>query len=620
MIIPDCTVVTMFFDLTRFYEHSRDVKTALASSKGLLNTPCYLVIFADSVMMPIIRNERKQFDNITYYVLMEVEDLPKYNKTQRVRENREKYHPTKDTRTCPENHIMQCSKVDLLLKAMDMDIFRTHMFAWVDGCTGENFYKIGRPGTSRMLLEAINRKDPSKFYLQVLNVTDKRFKDPKQKREYYAQYQWVVCGCFMVMGKEIGQKICHRVNEIFEETLNAGYGHGDEMLFLEILDEFYDHIVKSYGDYHHILPNFYSTQEGFHYIFNHIIKKYNNFGYYREAYDCCERIIQDIENNPAVPEDYESWWMQMLFQQYLAAYYYKPESAYGIVSKIRDLCHIRPKFRQEYERLGGLYDSQLPFIDYLKPKYDLIFCIFGCIGVEKYRKEIVSIVQTWGKTVEDVKEKKVLILFFLKPSGDMSLFQDSKYIHFIYLDDIFDDYLSAADKQYKGLKYIYEHYHASWIYVCGTDTFVHVQRLLDKLDKYDPEKPYFIGGNDCVRKVSSHTIPFHSGGPGFVFSHVVLKQIYPQLMTFQSSWSILCREAKREYLISACDVSFAFLIQSFSIFETLSSCFFNSNFRGNAYNNSWKLNEPLSIYSPDMLACHHMTPHDFSELYSLLFL
>ena len=627
----------MFFDLSRFHSESRNRDIALAGSRALMTAPCYMVIFADSVMMPLIREERKAFDDLTHFVNMEIEDLPKYSKTTRVRENRQIYHPTKDARTCPENHIMQCSKTDLLLKAMEMDIFRTQMFAWVDGFMGSpSFHKIGRSASYRMFLEAIRRPDPSKFYLQVLNVTDKRFTMPEHRREYYAEYRWVVCGCFMVMGRRIGETICRRVNEIFEETLEAGYGHGDEMLYLEILDEFYDDIVKSYGDYHHILPNFYRTQDGLEYILNYIIKRYNILRYHREAFECCERIVQDIEIDPGavLPENYESVWVKILFEYYLAAYYYRPASAFAIVAKIRDLCRIRPHFRQGYEHLAELYDSQLSFIDNLKPEYDLIFCIFGCIGVDRYRREIQSILNTWATTVSSIhvdqkdggkKKKKILLLFFLKKeddgsfSFDPSFLADSECVRFIFLDRIFDDYLSAAEKQYRGLKYIYEHFRATWVYVCGTDTFVHVQRLLDKLSSYDSDRPYYIGGNDCTRQVSQHTIPYHSGGPGFVFSHVVLKEIYPSLITFQSSWSKLCHESNRVDLISACDVSFAFLVQSFSLFETLSASFFNANFRGYAYQNSFKVHEPIDVHSSDMIACHHMTSDDFQELFHLLF-
>ena len=36
-----------------------------------------------------------------------------------------------------------------------------------------------------------------------------------------------------------------------------GYGHGEEMLYLEILDEFYDDIERSYGDYGQIINNYF---------------------------------------------------------------------------------------------------------------------------------------------------------------------------------------------------------------------------------------------------------------------------------------------------------------------------------------------------------------------------
>jgi len=97
--------------------------------------------------------------------------------------------------------------------------------------------------------------------------------------------------------KELGIKILNRLNQIFIQTTILGYGHGEEMLYLEILDEFYDDIEKSYGDYKQLLNNYFYPTKNIYYIYHFIIQNYLNHGYYRECCDCCKITLQSIENN-----------------------------------------------------------------------------------------------------------------------------------------------------------------------------------------------------------------------------------------------------------------------------------------------------------------------------------
>lgn len=74
-----------------------------------------------------------------------------------------------------------------------------------------------------------------------------------------------------------------------------GYGHGEEMLYLEILDDFYDDIERSYGDYGQLINNFINPTRDFYYIFYFIINNYLNYDYYKECYDCCKKNLYSIE-------------------------------------------------------------------------------------------------------------------------------------------------------------------------------------------------------------------------------------------------------------------------------------------------------------------------------------
>ena len=68
-------------------------------------------------------------------------------------------------------------------------------------------------------------------------------------------------------GKSICERICLRLKDIFIQTTEMGYGHAEEMFYLEILDEFYDEIAHSYGDYGQIWNNMVLPMKNVHYIY-----------------------------------------------------------------------------------------------------------------------------------------------------------------------------------------------------------------------------------------------------------------------------------------------------------------------------------------------------------------
>ena len=85
--------------------------------KSLLDVSCYLIIFTDEYYYNIIKEYRN--DKLTYYVVMDIDTLNSFQYKERVRENRMKYHPTKDERTCIESHLLCSSKFDFVLKSIE---------------------------------------------------------------------------------------------------------------------------------------------------------------------------------------------------------------------------------------------------------------------------------------------------------------------------------------------------------------------------------------------------------------------------------------------------------------------------------------------------------------------
>ena len=132
------------------------------------------------------------------------------------------------------------------------------------------------------------------------------------------------------------------------------------MFYLEILEKYYDDIIRSYGDYGHILNNFININIGIDYILNLIIKNYLNYGYYRECYDCCFKILNSIENNDEI--DYSSYFL-ILFYSYIALYYFDKQKAKVIKSNILKLIQDNPFINLEYNKNKNFYDCQFKFIN-----------------------------------------------------------------------------------------------------------------------------------------------------------------------------------------------------------------------------------------------------------------
>lgn len=79
-MIPDCTLVTGCFDLTKYNSYSRDLSESINKMSSLLEVPCYLIIFTDKNMYKYIKNKRDEFklDKLTHYIVTELENLENF--------------------------------------------------------------------------------------------------------------------------------------------------------------------------------------------------------------------------------------------------------------------------------------------------------------------------------------------------------------------------------------------------------------------------------------------------------------------------------------------------------------------------------------------------------------
>jgi len=362
-ILPDCTLVTACFCLNKNNDnYTKNMDDIEKSMDTVLRMPCYFVFFGDELTIPLIKKKRKEYglNSISRFYQIEKKDLWSFQYLDKVNKNREIFWPTRDQRTNSVSYLIQCNKFDFVLQIINKNPFKTSKFGWIDSFVNENGSKICENYDHGKLLKALTYAKAEKFHVQIMNVNDKKYKNSEHKEEYYQQYRWVVCGCFFTCGLEIGKHVLNRLKDICVQTIELGYGHGEEMFYLEVLDEFYDDIHRSYGDYGQILNNFIGPTRNIMYIYHHILKRYLQFGYNRECYDCAKALLAEIESfNIFV--DYPIY-LDILFTQYVAAYYCNKVEAKRVALHIKEVCSLNPYVMREYNNNKEFLDQQFAYV------------------------------------------------------------------------------------------------------------------------------------------------------------------------------------------------------------------------------------------------------------------
>lgn len=348
--IPDCTLTTGCYLLTKYYEHNRSFEETIKSIEPLLSVPCYLVIYCNSPLEESIRNIRNKYNllSLTKIIVKELEELWAYKFVNKIKENRQTYWPTIDKRISAESTAIVFNKFNFVLNTIQENPFNTSKFGWIDANIQPQGKKICESDFERLLFYTLNNVT-EKFHLQVLNVEDKKYKLPENKREYYIQPRWVAVGCFFTTTKDIGIKILSRLQEIITDTINAGYGHHEEYCYLEALDEFYDDIYRGYGDYQQTLHNFLIPIKNHYYIYWNIVINYLYKGYYKECRDVCRKMLKVFDEH-LVDMNYDMY-IRLLAALLKCSYFIDPDETNYITSKIRKYYNINPLFKLCFDNL-----------------------------------------------------------------------------------------------------------------------------------------------------------------------------------------------------------------------------------------------------------------------------
>ena len=226
--------------------------------------------------------------------------------------------------------------------------------------------------------------------------------------------------------------------------------------------------------------------------------------------------------------------------------------------------------------------------------FDIVFCIFACATIERYKNEILKIEETWGLKARNMNYK---VLFFLGEEKTDLIGED-----YIYLDGVKNDYLSASYKQNLGIKYIYENYECNYVYIAGGDTYVVIDNLVKYLSDCDPTKNIIIG-DGATRRIENRDCQYMSGGPGFAISYVALREVYPYLENMVDTWSRVEHQHGWK-LFDACDVCLSYYLDKTGCkFIKEDELFFNWNYKNLKRN---------------VIGMHEMLLEDFDEYTKIL--
>ena len=346
--LPPCTLITASYLFTQYHTQSRNLEDTVRAMETLLAIPCFLVIYCDAALERPIQERRAAMSGITRIVVTPFEALWCYSLLEQVKKNREIFWPTRDERTCAETHLITCNKADFVLQTIATNPFKTPRFAWLDANLGVEGTKIAHQFSPHLVLRILQQVD-DRFHLQLLNVVDKKYKRPELKREYYLQYRWVVCGCLFTTGAAIGTRVLTRLKDIISETTQMGYGHGEEMFYLEILDEFYAEIHRGYGDYRDLLHNFLAPTTSLVYIYWNVVMQYFHLGYDQECMEVCQVMLRQFDTF-AVELDYELY-VRLYFVYYASAARRHDPIAATLAETIRRYYHTHPLFASQFRSL-----------------------------------------------------------------------------------------------------------------------------------------------------------------------------------------------------------------------------------------------------------------------------
>lgn len=349
--VPDCTLTTACYDLSMYAKNARTKEETIELFESLFRVPIYLVIYCNNSLKDIIYETRKKYnlEKLTVIIVKEFDELWCWKFRDKMIDNQ------KNISFChrhfPERSLLFYNKINFVKETIQINPFNTKFFGWIDSGLHKDGIKICESDFDKLLLSNL-KNTPNKFHLTILNVEDKKYKLDEYKKEFYSHARYIAGGCLFVTPADIGMKILSRMEELIDKTINLGFGGTDEQIYLEIMDEFYDDIYRSYGDYQQTLHNYLKPVKNLVYIYWNIVMKYYNFGYYRECKDACYSIISSFDDFQT--ELNYDMYVRIYSVLYLSLCKIDINEAEVVATTIRKYYTGHPLFRKHFDNLKYL--------------------------------------------------------------------------------------------------------------------------------------------------------------------------------------------------------------------------------------------------------------------------
>lgn len=229
------------------------------ASKFSLKIPTPMVIFCEPHTYHRIKAERDKYGFLTHYVVKNIAEMEFYSYLPQIIENR-KTRPRADPRNIPEYQAITCSKYTMVRDAINKDIFGSQYYVWVDFGLVENEYS--NMTSLRAVSNDIISNKRENVRMCFINYTT--MAETLNLENYYHMHGR--CGIAGTMFSGARSKLLKFVEmciACFKKTVERGYGHNDEQIFLQVFFEFIQDGNKIcdlfdfyFGDYQYVVSNY----------------------------------------------------------------------------------------------------------------------------------------------------------------------------------------------------------------------------------------------------------------------------------------------------------------------------------------------------------------------------
>ena len=253
------TLVTAYFDLTKCPDASREIKERdgtyyLKYANGCLNLNYNMVIFCDPEYESSIWEKRpRHLHYRTKVISVSFEDMKMTKYREKIVQNRIDHPYYFDNRNIPSYYLLCMARYDALKRVIEENPFNSTHFGWINIC----IERMGPKNLENLDLALSQYRD--KFSTCYIDYIPPHF--TLYLNDYYQYGRCSMCSGFFTGNKKYMYEFCDTIEEAFLNTLEKGYGHADEQLFLMVyykkpeLFEFY------YGDYQQMITNYTYTHE-----------------------------------------------------------------------------------------------------------------------------------------------------------------------------------------------------------------------------------------------------------------------------------------------------------------------------------------------------------------------